>query len=77
MQMRVPESLEIVIWIIMKGSGNSRNSGNLISVDTEILCWSRNSGPVFSILTISCACSRTSGQGCLDRNESTCAFQNF
>ncbi len=48
-----------MFWIITKGSGKSRNSGNLISVHTEILWLSRNFGPVFSILTKSCARSIT------------------
>jgi uncharacterized protein (UPF0332 family) len=46
-----------------------------ISNHTEILCWSRNSGPLFSFGPNSCARSRKSGHGVLDRKERKCVFQ--
>jgi hypothetical protein len=45
---KVPEPLDTVFWVITKESGRSRSSEYEFSENAEILCWSRNSGPVRS-----------------------------
>jgi hypothetical protein len=42
----VPDILETVVWIITNTNANSRKSGKVIFGHTEILWWSRISGPV-------------------------------